>query len=48
MKRLKLSLEQLRFVRTFGYLHLPGLVRDRFAEIERGFNALIAEFGGDS
>ncbi|MFN8492649.1 MAG: phytanoyl-CoA dioxygenase family protein [Caldilineaceae bacterium] len=37
---------QLNFFQTFGYLSFPGLMGDRIAEIEQGFEALWASKGG--
>src|SRR5947208_17149543 len=43
-----LTSQQLRFIRTFGYLHLPGLLREPIAEIRAAFDRVLAEHGGDS
>src|SRR5690349_18565425 len=37
---------QLNFFQTFGYLSFPGLMGDRIAEIEQGFEALWVHKGG--
>ena len=39
---LVLTEQQLAFYHTFGYLHLPGLMRDEFDEIEAGFEEVFA------
>jgi hypothetical protein len=44
----ELSPRQLRFVRTFGYLHLRGLLRASIAEIDRAFERVLREHGGDA
>ena len=38
--------QQLSFLETFGYLHLPGLLSDRSREIECAFEELMASHGG--
>lgn len=41
-----LTEQQVRFFETFGYLGFPGLLADRFAEIEQAFEGVWAERGG--
>lgn len=43
-----LSTQQARFLRDFGYLHLPGLLADRMAEIDATFERVVAAHGGDA
>jgi len=43
-----LTEQQRSFLDTFGYLHLPGLLSDRFDDIERAFEELMASRGGDA
>lgn len=43
MSPFELSPEQLASIDTFGYLHLPGLLADRAAEMTKAFHALIDE-----
>ena len=42
----RLTEQQLAFARTFGFLHLPGLLADRFDAIERAFEELLDRHGG--
>ena len=42
----KLTDQQITFFNTFGYLGLPGLMKDRIAQIINDFEALWAERGG--
>lgn len=41
-----LTEQQVRFFDTFGYLGFPGLLADRYAEIEQAFEGVWAERGG--
>lgn len=43
-----LSPQQLRFMSTFGYLHLPGLLRDEIGTIRAAFDDVMASHGGDA
>jgi hypothetical protein len=43
-----LSLQQCRFLDTFGYLHLRGLLADAIDGIATGFERLLAENGGEA
>ncbi|MBX3012249.1 MAG: phytanoyl-CoA dioxygenase family protein [Caldilineaceae bacterium] len=42
----KLTEQQLTFFNTFGYLGFPGLLADRFAEIESAFEGVWGDRGG--
>ncbi|MBI4818964.1 MAG: phytanoyl-CoA dioxygenase family protein [Deltaproteobacteria bacterium] len=42
-----LSTEQINFVRTFGYLRLPGVLAGSIAEIDSEFERVIRLHGGD-
>lgn len=39
----ELSTSELGFYRTFGYLHLPGLLADEIDRIDRAFEAVLAD-----
>jgi len=43
---MELTEQQLSFVETFGYLHLPGLLDDSVTQITAAFEALMQEYGG--
>lgn len=43
-----LTPQQQRFIRDFGYLHLPGLLADRMAEIDATFERVVAANDGDA
>ena len=46
MSDFQLTEQQLAFIETFGYLHLPGLLTDRIDHIEAAFESLIQNRGG--
>ncbi len=46
MTSLSLNPQQLEFFRTFGFLHLPGLVADRIEQISGDFETVFAARGG--
>jgi hypothetical protein len=48
MSRFSLTPQQLNFMRTFGYLHLPGLMRGAMPTISVAFDRMLRDHGGDS
>ena len=46
MPDFQLTEQQLTFIATFGYLHLPGLLNDKIDRIEEAFESLIQSQGG--
>jgi hypothetical protein len=46
MSKLQLTPQQLAFIDTFGYLVLPGLLRDKIERITEEFEAVFAAHGG--
>jgi len=44
----QLSPQQIDFMDTFGYLHVPGLIADRIAEVDEAFETLMRRNGGDA
>ena len=46
MPDFQLTEQQLTFIATFGYLHLPGLLNDKIDRIEEAFESLIQSRGG--
>ena len=47
MSRFQLTPHQIEFMDTFGYLCLPGLLRDKIGEVDQAFEALLHSNGSD-
>ena len=47
MSRFQLTPHQIEFMDTFGYLCLPGLIRDKIEEIDQAFEGLLRSNGSD-
>ena len=46
MSSFQLTEQQLTFIQTFGYLHLPALLKDKIDRIDEAFEELMTSRGG--
>ena len=44
----RLTSHQIHFMDTFGYMHFPGLLKDRIDAIDQAFEALMSQHGGQA